>query len=89
MRAHAPRRREEVMAFSNRCRDNYALLLRAAERGDLALLECTDRVSGAPAYIVCDMRRDGDAHIITPLARLHDGDPADLIWPPGHETTIK
>lgn len=62
--------------------------MRAAERGDLALLECTDRATGTLAYIVCEMRREGRGHVITPLARLHDGDPADLIWPPGHGPTI-
>jgi hypothetical protein len=76
------------MASSSQCRDNYALLLRAAERGELALLECTDRVSGAPVYVVCDMRREGEAHIITPLAELLDGKPTDLSWPPGHEPAV-
>ncbi len=75
------------MAFPARCRDTYALLLRAAERGDLALMECTGRVTGAPVYVLCEMRREGGGHVITPLAHLHDGDPAGLIWPPGYQPT--
>lgn len=73
------------MAFSSQCRQNCALLLRAAERGELALLECTDARTGAPVYAVCDMRREGDAHIIVPLAALYEGKASDLRWPPRHE----
>lgn len=34
------------MAFPGICVRNYTLLLRAAECGDLALMECTDRETG-------------------------------------------
>lgn len=75
------------MAFSSLCIRNYSLLLRAAERGDLALMECTDRATGALVYVVCDMWREGGIQGITPLAQLHDGKTDDLIWPPGHSPT--
>lgn len=76
------------MAFPGICVRNYTLLLRAAERGDLALMECTDRETGALVYVVCDMWREGSVQGVTPLARLHAGNSADLLWPPGIGPTI-
>jgi hypothetical protein len=76
------------MAFPGICIRNYTLLLRAAERGELALMECTDRVTCAPVYAVCDIWREGSVQGVTPLAQLHAGNSADLLWPPGLRPTV-
>lgn len=34
-------------------RANFQTLLRAAERGDLALMECMDAATGEPRYVIC------------------------------------
>ncbi|EJU09112.1 hypothetical protein LH128_30636, partial [Sphingomonas sp. LH128] len=32
---------------------NFQTLLRAAESGDLALIECVDAGTGEPRYVIC------------------------------------
>jgi len=76
------------MTFPGICVRNYTLLLRAAERGDLALMECTDRQTGAPIYVICDVWREGSIQGVTPLAQLQAGNSSVIIWPPGIGPTI-
>ena len=44
-------------------RANFETLLRAAESGDLALMECTDAATGEPRYVICAVDHDGGDYI--------------------------
>lgn len=62
---------------------NFQTLLTAAANDDLALVECTERHSDQPAYVVCAVNQhaDGDVYLV-PIARLFDDDPYELLDPP-------
>ncbi|WP_416463784.1 DUF6117 family protein [Sphingomonas sp. VDB2] len=70
------------MAIPEPFRRNFDTLLRAAEEGDLALLECTDAVTGAPRYVLCAVGREAGAYVMTPFGHLHDGNPFEAYVPP-------
>jgi hypothetical protein len=46
-------RSEAPMTIPEYARVNFNTLLRAAACGDLALLECTDAMTGEPRYVIC------------------------------------
>ena len=54
---------------------NLETLIRAAKNGDLALVECTDKVTGHPVITVCAIAFDGNQYAIVPLAKMFNGDP--------------
>ena len=71
-------------------RANFQTLLRAAESGDLALMECADAATGEPRYVICAVGlHDGD-YMFTPFGHLADGNPYDAYLPPdtGDETAV-
>ena len=70
------------MAIPEAYRRNFDTLLRAAADGNLALMECTDAVSGVPRYVLCAVGRDGDDYVMTPFGHLHDGNPFEAYRPP-------
>lgn len=61
---------------------NFDTLLRAAQQGDLALMECTDASTGEPRYVICAVGRDGAEYLFTPFGHLHDGNPFEAYVPP-------
>jgi hypothetical protein len=61
---------------------NFDTLLRAGARGDLALVECTDAITGAPRYVICAVGRDGGSYVLSPFGHLHEGDPFEAYVPP-------
>lgn len=66
-------------------RVNFQTLLRAAEHGDLALMECSDAATGKPRYVICAVgRADGD-FVFTPFGHLAEGDPYAAYLPPTDE----
>jgi hypothetical protein len=67
-------------------RTNFQMLLRAAERGDLALMECTDAATGEPRYVICAIGRNGSDYVFTPFGHLADGNPYEAYLPPANET---
>lgn len=70
------------MAIPDAYRHNFQTLLRAAEQGDLALIECADAATGEPRYVICAVgRADGD-YLMTPFGHLHDGNPFEAYVPP-------
>ena len=71
-----------AMEIPDAFRRNFATLLRAAENGDLALLECADPVTGEPRYVICAVGRDGASYVMTPFGHLHDGNPYEAYRPP-------
>ena len=71
------------MAIPDAYRRNFETLLRAAEAGDLALMECTDATTGEPRYVICAVGRAGNGdYVMTPFGHLHDGNPFDHYIPP-------
>ncbi len=70
------------MAIPEPYRRNFETLCRAAADGNLALMECTDAVTGVPRYVICAVGRDGDAYVMTPFGHLHDGNPFEAYRPP-------
>ena len=78
---------EANMAIPDAYRRNFQTLLRAAEDGNLARVECTDSVTGEPKYVLCAVGRDGEAYIMTPFGHLWEGDPYLAYVPPGNPET--
>lgn len=70
------------MSIPDHARANFQTLLRAAENGDLALMECSDAATGEPRYVICAVGRDGVDYIFTPFGHLADDDPYDAYVPP-------
>jgi hypothetical protein len=64
---------------------NFQTMLRAAQDGQLALMECTEKATGLSAFVVCMVNppdeEDGEVEFV-PVARLFDGNPYDEVDPP-------
>lgn len=63
-------------------RANFQTLMRAAENGDLALMECADAETGVPRYVICAVSRDGCEYLFTPFCYLAEGNPYAACHPP-------
>jgi len=63
-------------------RDNFQTLMRAAENGDLALMECSDAETGAPRYVICAVGHNGGEYLFTPFGHLAEGNPYEAYRPP-------
>lgn len=70
------------MAIPDGHRANFQTLLRAAEQGDLVLMECTDARTGEPRYVICAVGRDESGYLLTPFGHLHDGNPYEAYVSP-------
>ncbi|HMP01719.1 MAG TPA: DUF6117 family protein [Gemmatales bacterium] len=64
-------------------RDNFNTLSRAFGDGAACLVECRERTTGRPAYVVCAVGRRGQDYELVPFARLFDDNPYELLAPPG------
>lgn len=73
------------MAIPDGFRRNFQTLRRAAENGDLALMECTDAATSEPRYVICAVGRDKGAYVFTPFGHLHDGNPFEAYIPPASD----
>lgn len=65
------------MAIPDYLSANFQTLLRAAEDGNLALMECQDAASGEPRYVICAVGREEGAYLMTPFGHLAEGNPYD------------
>jgi len=70
------------MSIPDHARTNFNTLLRAAEDGNLALMECADAITGATRYVICAVGRDGGDFVMTPFGHLADGNPYEAYVPP-------
>jgi hypothetical protein len=70
------------MSIPDYASTNFNTLLRAAAAGDLALVECTDAVTGEPRYVLCAIGHDGVDFVMTPFGHLAPGNPFDAYVPP-------
>lgn len=66
-------------------RANYKTICRAAQAGDLALMDCRDRATGRPVAVLVAVHLEAGEYVLTPLARLFDGNPYDELDPPDPE----
>lgn len=66
----------------NHHRDNFTTLSRAFDDDAVCLLECREQATGKPAYVICAVLCDGENYDLTPIARLFDDNPYDLLTPP-------
>jgi hypothetical protein len=74
------------MAIPDFASANFETLMKAAEAGDLALLECTEVASGETRYVLCavsrSIDRDTGDYIMTPFGHLAPGNPYHAYIPP-------
>jgi hypothetical protein len=70
------------MAIPDYARTNFQTLLRAAQAGHLALMECTDAVTGEVRYVMCAVGRDDGDYTFTPFGHLAHGNPYEAYVPP-------
>ena len=70
------------MAIPDYARRNFETLLKAAEAGDLALMECTEVESGETRFVLCAVGRNDGAYVMTPFGHLAPGNPYEAYIPP-------
>jgi hypothetical protein len=70
------------MAIPDYAAKNFQTLLRAAQAGHLALMECTEAATGAVRYVICAVGRDQGDFVFTPFGHLADGNPYEQYLPP-------
>lgn len=58
----------------------FLALLRAAEQGRLALMQCADARTCEPRHVIC--AETGRPNVMMPFGHLHDGDARDAYVPP-------
>lgn len=64
-------------------RHNFETLQRAIDDGNVALVECTDKVTGKNVYAICAIQPAPDSKVdIIPFAKMFDGNPYDELDPP-------
>lgn len=71
------------MSIPDGVRANFNTMLRAAENGALALLECQDADTREPRYVICAVNFDGEAYEMVPFGHLvADRNPFEAYIPP-------
>jgi hypothetical protein len=75
------------MTIPDHARTNFETLLRAAADGSLALMECTDALTGEPRYVIRAVCRDGGDFVFTPFGHLADSNPFDAYLSPSFPLT--
>jgi len=74
------------MALAKGHRKNLDTIIRAAKLDDLAVLECRDRLTGAPTPVLVAVHQDREGqYVFTPLARLFVGNPYEELLGPGED----
>ena len=61
---------------------NFETLERAFKHGDVALMECTDAVTGKPVIAICAVNTVNGEYEFSPLAKMFDGNPYEELNPP-------
>jgi hypothetical protein len=63
-------------------KDNFNALHRAFDDGAACLLECHERTTVKPVYVICAVNRRGEEFELVPFATLFSDNPYDLLSPP-------
>lgn len=61
---------------------NFETLRVAFARGDVALMDCTEKATGEHVAVICAVVQDEKGYVFTPFARFFNGNPYDLLTPP-------
>lgn len=61
---------------------NFETLQKAVRNGDVCLMECTLQATGKPVFVICAVHKDETDFVMTPLAKLFDGNPYEEVLPP-------
>jgi hypothetical protein len=64
-------------------RDNFQTLHRAFDAGEACLLECHERVTGKPVYVLCAVNFREEVYELVPFAQLFDDNPYERLTLPG------
>ena len=70
------------MAIPDHARANFETLLKGAQAGELALMECTELASGETRYVLCAVGRDYGDYVMTPFGHLAPDNPYEAYAPP-------
>jgi hypothetical protein len=70
------------MSIPDHASTNFETLLRAAAEGNLALMECTDALTGEPRFVICAVSHDGTDFVFTLFGHLAEGNPYHAYTPP-------
>jgi hypothetical protein len=73
---------EQTMAIPDYARTNFQTLLRAAQDGNLALMECLDAGTREPRFFLCAVGREDGDYVFMPFGHLADGNPYNAYLPP-------
>ena len=74
------------MAIQKGCKSTLEMIIIAAKRGDLCLMECTDKITGRAVITICANWIDKEGmYNFTPMAKMFDGNPYDEVKPPMEE----
>lgn len=77
------------MAIPEAHTKNFSTLLRAADNNDVCLMECIDKDTGKPEYVICVVNRVDDEFEFVPVAKMFHGNPYDELIPPHIEETAQ
>ena len=61
---------------------NFETLKRAFKNKVVALMECTDAVTGKPVIAICAVNTANGEYEFSPLAKMFDGNPYEELLPP-------
>lgn len=71
------------MALTKVQRKNFNTLLKAAENGHLALMECKDAKTGESLAVLCAANRNEDGSVdFVPFGHMAPGNPYEAYLPP-------
>lgn len=77
------------MAIPKGHRANFNTLQKAFAQGDVALMECVDRKTKKPVFVLCAVEHHTDPKeefVMKPFAKLFDGNPYEEVDPPEAKT---
>jgi hypothetical protein len=63
-------------------RDNFTTLQLAFRDGAACLLECHERATGKPVYVICAINTTGSDYQMVPFAALFGDNSYELLAPP-------
>lgn len=61
---------------------NFETLKKAFKNKAVALMECTDAVTGKPVITICAVNTVNGEYELIPLAKMFDGNPFEELLPP-------
>lgn len=64
-------------------KNNFEMLKKAFQNNDVALMDCVEKATGEHVAVICAIVKDGDGFQFTPFARFFNGNPFEMLIPPG------